>query len=137
VVHDRIFDWSGEADAADADWIGPNMILDDGGDATLLVHQGREFEAAGVVPRPRPDASHEFRVVLDTLRRSLEVSPDRWTRIAEELKGGHRGDHHGVHRLYELHAEGELLFPRSTSTTRSRSRSSTTSTASGTRCPTA
>ena len=47
---DRIFDWSGEADAAGADWIGPNMILDDGGDATLLVHQGREFEAAGVVP---------------------------------------------------------------------------------------
>ncbi|HWS49492.1 MAG TPA: adenosylhomocysteinase, partial [Microbacterium sp.] len=79
---DRIFDWSAEAAAAGAEWIGPNMILDDGGDATLLVHQGREFEAAGTVPEASDATSHEFRVVLETLRRSLELTPDRWTRIA-------------------------------------------------------
>ncbi|KQM84105.1 adenosylhomocysteinase [Agromyces sp. Leaf222] len=108
---DRIFDWSAEAAAAGADWIGPNMILDDGGDATLLVHDGRTFEAAGAVPETPADASHEYRVVLDTLRGSLEVSGDRWTRIAEELKGVTEETTTGVHRLYELHAKGELLFP--------------------------
>ena len=108
---DRIFDWSAEAAASGADWIGPNMILDDGGDATLLVHQGREFEAAGTVPEATDATSHEFRVVLDTLRRSLELTPDRWTRIAAELKGVTEETTTGVHRLYELHAKGELLFP--------------------------
>lgn len=108
---DRIFDWSTEAADAGADWIGPNMILDDGGDATLLVHQGREFEAAGVVPEATDATSHEFRVVLDTLRRSLELSPDRWTRIASEIQGVTEETTTGVHRLYELHAKGELLFP--------------------------
>ncbi|HEY6799656.1 MAG TPA: adenosylhomocysteinase, partial [Agromyces sp.] len=108
---DRIFDWSAEAAASGAEWIGPNMILDDGGDATLLVHQGREFEAAGQVPEATDATSHEFRVVLDTLRRSLELSPDRWTRIAAELKGVTEETTTGVHRLYELHAKGELLFP--------------------------
>lgn len=108
---DRIFDWSTEAADAGADWIGPNMILDDGGDATLLVHQGREFEAAGVVPEVTDATSHEFRVVLDTLRRSLELSPDRWTRIASEIQGVTEETTTGVHRLYELHAKGELLFP--------------------------
>lgn len=108
---DRIFDWGTEAADAGADWIGPNMILDDGGDATLLVHQGREFEAAGVVPEATDATSHEFRVVLDTLRRSLELSPDRWTRIASEIQGVTEETTTGVHRLYELHAKGELLFP--------------------------
>jgi adenosylhomocysteinase len=108
---DRIFDWSAEAAASGADWIGPNMILDDGGDATLLVHQGREFEAAGTVPEATDATSHEFRVVLGTLRRSLELIPDRWTRIAAELKGVTEETTTGVHRLYELHAKGELLFP--------------------------
>lgn len=108
---DRIFDWSAEAAAAGADWIGPNMILDDGGDATLLVHRGREFELAGSVPEATDDASAEYRVVLDTLRRSLEVSPDRWTRIAAELKGVTEETTTGVHRLYELHAAGQLRFP--------------------------
>ncbi len=87
------------------------MILDDGGDATLLVHQGREFEAAGAVPEATEGTSHEFRVVLDTLRRSLELTPDRWTRIAAELRGVTEETTTGVHRLYELHAKGELLFP--------------------------
>ena len=108
---DRIFDWSAEAGEVGADWIGPNMILDDGGDATLLVHQGREFEAAGAVPEATEATSHEFRVVLDTLRRSLELTPDRWTRIAAELRGVTEETTTGVHRLYELHAKGELLFP--------------------------
>ena len=96
---DRIFDWSAEAADGGADWIGPNMILDDGGDATLLVHQGREFEAAGVVPEATGAASHEFRVVLDTLRRSLERSADHWTRIAAELRGVTEETTTGVHRL--------------------------------------
>ncbi len=108
---DRIFDWSAEAAASGADWIGPNMILDDGGDATMLVHHGRDFEAAGAVPAAADDASHEYRVVLDTLRRSLELSSDRWTRIAAELQGVTEETTTGVHRLYELHAKGELLFP--------------------------
>jgi adenosylhomocysteinase len=108
---DRIFDWSVEAAAAGADWIGPNMILDDGGDATLLVHQGREFELAGAVPEAAADDSAEFRVVLETLRRSLELSSDRWTRIADELRGVTEETTTGVHRLYELHARGELRFP--------------------------
>ena len=108
---DRIFDWSAEAEASGADWIGPNMILDDGGDATMLVHEGRDFEAAGVVPEATDATSHEFRVVLDTLRRSLSLSPDRWTRIADELKGVTEETTTGVHRLYELHAKGALLFP--------------------------
>lgn len=108
---DRIFDWSAEAAAAGADWIGPNMILDDGGDATLLVHQGREFELAGAVPEAGAADSAEFRVVLETLRRSLERSSDRWTRIADELQGVTEETTTGVHRLYELHARGELRFP--------------------------
>jgi adenosylhomocysteinase len=108
---DRIFDWSAEAEASGADWIGPNMILDDGGDATMLVHEGRDFEAAGIVPEATDATSHEFRVVLDTLRRSLALSPDRWTRIAAELKGVTEETTTGVHRLYELHAKGALLFP--------------------------
>jgi adenosylhomocysteinase len=108
---DRIFDWTAEAAEAGADWIGPNMILDDGGDATLLVHRGREFEAAGIVPEASVDASHEYRVVLDTLRRSLALSPDRWTRVAEELKGVTEETTTGVHRLYVMANEGKLLFP--------------------------
>src|SRR3954471_19724131 len=67
----RIFDWSAEAAQAGADWTGPNLILDDGGDATLLVHPGREYELAGGVPDTAADASHEWSIVLETLRASL------------------------------------------------------------------
>jgi adenosylhomocysteinase len=108
---DRIFDWSAEAAEAGEDWAGPNMILDDGGDATLLVHRGREYELAGAVPETPTDASAEFAVVLDTLRRSLASSSDRWTRIAEELRGVTEETTTGVHRLYELANEKALLFP--------------------------
>lgn len=107
----RIFDWSAEAEAAGAAWAGPNMILDDGGDATLLVHKGREFEAQGAVPDASDDDSHEYSVILDVLRSSLAESPDRWTRIAAELMGVTEETTTGVHRLYELARDGELLFP--------------------------
>ncbi|MGL4257106.1 MAG: adenosylhomocysteinase, partial [Microbacterium sp.] len=78
---DRIFDWS--AEGAD----GPNLILDDGGDATLLVHKGVEFEAAGAVPDAAPSDSAEYRIVLETLRASLARDPRRFTRMAEGLIG--------------------------------------------------
>ncbi len=107
----RIFDWSAEAEAAGETWRGPNMILDDGGDATLLVHKGREFELAGRVPDAAEGDSHEWRVILDTLRTSLAGSSDRWTRIAEDIRGVTEETTTGVHRLYELEKSGELLFP--------------------------
>ncbi|MDX6636839.1 MAG: adenosylhomocysteinase, partial [Solirubrobacterales bacterium] len=90
---------------------GPNMILDDGGDATLLVHKGNEFEKAGAVPDPSTAESDEFRVVLELLTRSLGNDPERWTRIAAGIKGVTEETTTGVHRLYQLAAEGELLFP--------------------------
>jgi adenosylhomocysteinase len=87
------------------------MILDDGGDATLLVHKGREFEVAGAVPDAAPGDSHEYAVVLDVLRRSLAASPDRWQKVAAGILGVTEETTTGVHRLYELHAAGGLLFP--------------------------
>ena len=108
---DRIFDWTAEAAAAGETWSGPNMILDDGGDATMLVHKGREFELAGAVPAPMESDSHEYAVVLATLRRSLETSADRWTTIAASISGVTEETTTGVHRLYELAAGSQLLFP--------------------------
>jgi adenosylhomocysteinase len=108
---DRIFDWSAEAAAVGADYIGPNMILDDGGDATLLVHKGREFELAGSVPPKGIDDSHEYGVILELLRSSLQVSPDRFTKIASEIIGVTEETTTGVHRLYEFFKNGQLLFP--------------------------
>jgi adenosylhomocysteinase len=90
---------------------GPNMILDDGGDATLLVHKGVEFEAAGAVPEAGEGDPHEWTVVLDTLRRSLATDPGRWTAIAARIKGVTEETTTGVHRLYEMHKAGTLLFP--------------------------
>jgi adenosylhomocysteinase len=90
---------------------GPNMILDDGGDATLLVHKGVEFEKAGAVPDPASADSEELRVVLEALQRSLESDPQRWTRIAEGIKGVTEETTTGVHRLYQLAETGDLLFP--------------------------
>lgn len=106
----QIFDWSAEAAVAGANWAGPNMILDDGGDATVLVHKGREFELAGAVPDATESDTHEWRVILDTLRASLAESPDRWTAIAAEIKGVTEETTTGVHRLYELEKAGELQF---------------------------
>jgi adenosylhomocysteinase len=108
---DRIFDWSAEAAAEGADYVGPNMILDDGGDATLLVHKGREFELAGSVPPTGVDDSEEYGVILELLRGSLSLSNDRFTRIASEVIGVTEETTTGVHRLYEFFKRGELLFP--------------------------
>jgi adenosylhomocysteinase len=90
---------------------GPNMILDDGGDATLLVHKGVEFESAGAVPDPASAESDELKVVLDLLRRSLEADPQRWTRIAAGIKGVTEETTTGVLRLYQYAETGDLLFP--------------------------
>jgi len=107
----QIFDWTTEAQAVGADWTGPNLILDDGGDATLLVHKGREFELAGAVPSDAPGDSHEYRVILAALRASLATSSDRWTRVADGILGVTEETTTGVHRLYELAKGGDLLFP--------------------------
>ncbi|KQY47516.1 adenosylhomocysteinase [Cellulomonas sp. Root137] len=94
---------------------GPNMILDDGGDATLLVHKGVEYEAAGAVPSDpqpgEPGYSEELTVVLGTLRRSLAADPQRWTTIAADITGVTEETTTGVHRLYQLAEAGQLLFP--------------------------
>ena len=93
------------------DGAGPNMILDDGGDATLLVHKGVQFERAGVVPTPDESTSEEYGVVLERLRRSLAEDPARWTTIAAGVKGVTEETTTGVHRLYEMAKDGSLLFP--------------------------
>jgi adenosylhomocysteinase len=90
---------------------GPNMILDDGGDATLLVHKGVEYEKAGAVPDPSSADSEELQVILRTLERSLEADPERWTRLAAGVKGVTEETTTGVLRLYQYAEAGELLFP--------------------------
>ncbi|CAB4332066.1 MAG: adenosylhomocysteinase [Actinobacteria bacterium] len=90
---------------------GPNMILDDGGDATMLVHKGAEYEAAGYVPDPAGADSEEFGVVLTLLARSLKEDGSRWTEISKQILGVTEETTTGVHRLYEMHKEGSLKFP--------------------------
>jgi adenosylhomocysteinase len=90
---------------------GPNMILDDGGDATLLVHKGVEYEKAGAVPDPASADSDELRIILETLQRSLAADPQRFTRMAAGILGVTEETTTGVHRLYQLAEQGELLFP--------------------------
>ncbi len=90
---------------------GPNMILDDGGDATLLVHKGTEYEAAGVVPDPATAESEELRYVLALLQRSIQDDPQRWTQIGQGIKGVTEETTTGVHRLYQMEQAGTLLFP--------------------------
>jgi adenosylhomocysteinase len=90
---------------------GPNMILDDGGDATLLVHKGKEYEAAGAVPEPTEDDSEEWTVVLELLAESLAKEPTRWTDVAAGIKGVTEETTTGVHRLYQMFEAGQLLFP--------------------------
>ncbi len=104
----QIFDFG--VDAA-GEPVGPTMILDDGGDATLLVHKGVEFEAAGSVPDAAEGDSAEWKVVLQVLRDSLASDPQRWTRVARSIQGVTEETTTGVHRLYELHRDGKLLFP--------------------------
>ncbi|MFP4061224.1 MAG: adenosylhomocysteinase [Halochromatium sp.] len=90
---------------------GPNMILDDGGDATLLVHKGVEFEKAGAVPQPTADDDEEFTAVLGLLGRTFEKDREHWHKIAKDIKGVTEETTTGVHRLYEMFKKGTLLFP--------------------------
>lgn len=102
---ERIFDWSSTGHD------GPNLILDDGGDATLLVHKGVEFEAAGAVPEAAEADAQEYRIILETLRASLASDAQRWNRVAAGILGVTEETTTGVHRLYELAAAETLLFP--------------------------
>ena len=90
---------------------GPNMILDDGGDATLLVHKGAEYEKAGAVPSAGEDDPEELAVVLALLRDSLAADPGRFTRMGAGITGVTEETTTGVHRLYEMARDGTLLFP--------------------------
>jgi adenosylhomocysteinase len=91
--------------------IGPNMLLDDGGDATLLVHKGTEYEKAGAVPDPASAESEELGVILRLLQRSLGEDPERFTRIGEGIQGVTEETTTGVGRLYQMAETGDLLFP--------------------------
>jgi adenosylhomocysteinase len=95
--------WDGET--------GPNMLLDDGGDATLLVHKGAEFEAAGAVPAAKDDDPEEWRVILGVLTQALAETPGKWTAMAAGIKGVTEETTTGVHRLYEMARAGTLKFP--------------------------
>ncbi len=89
----------------------PNMILDDGGDATLLVHKGAEFEKTGVVPDAQPGDNEEWVAILNILRNSISEGSTKWTDIAKSVKGVTEETTTGVHRLYQMEEAGELLFP--------------------------
>mgnify|MGYP003563288604 FL=1 len=102
---EQIFDWSAHG------FSGPNMILDDGGDATMLVLKGVEFERAGVVPEPTAEDPAEWRVVLGVLKRTLAETPGKWTEISKDIIGVSEETTTGVHRLYDFFKKGELLFP--------------------------
>src|SRR6476469_7527625 len=90
---------------------GPNMILDDGGDATMLVQKGTEYEKAGAVPDPATAESEEFRVFLTLLQKSVAADAQKWTTIGKGIKGVTEETTNGVHRLYQLAETGDLLFP--------------------------
>ncbi|HPF80983.1 adenosylhomocysteinase [Nostocoides australiense] len=116
-----VFAWKGESlpeywECTDAilTWPGgdgPNMILDDGGDATMLVHKGKEWERAGQVPPVTEEDSEEFGVFKELVRATMAADPQKWTRIADGIKGVTEETTTGVHRLYQLAEAGELLFP--------------------------
>jgi adenosylhomocysteinase len=103
----RLFEFRDDS----GDVVGPNMLLDDGGDATLLVHLGTRFEAEGAVPDTTEADSEEYGVILDALRQSLAADPQRWTRVGAAIKGVTEETTTGVLRLYELARDGRLLFP--------------------------
>ncbi len=121
-----VFAWKGETlseywwctdqaltwpNASDDGHSGPNLLLDDGGDATLLVHKGAEFEAAGEVPVAADDDAEEWRVILDLLRASLAADQGKWTKVASRVLGVTEETTTGVHRLYEMARAGTLRFP--------------------------
>ncbi|MFM7762052.1 MAG: adenosylhomocysteinase [Acidimicrobiaceae bacterium] len=90
---------------------GPNMILDDGGDATMLLHKGVEYEKKGAVPDPTTASNPELAIVLGLLQRGLKTSPDRWTKMSKLIKGVTEETTTGVKRLYKMAQDKELLFP--------------------------
>ena len=103
--------WCTEQALTWTDGEGPNMILDDGGDATLLVHKGREFELAGAVPDATDADPEEWHFIVALLKKSLSNSTDKWTKIADGIQGVTEETTTGVHRLYQMQEKGELLFP--------------------------
>jgi adenosylhomocysteinase len=90
---------------------GPNMLLDDGGDATLVVHKGVEFEKAGKVPEPEANASEDWHELLKLLKNAFVKDPQKWTKMAQGIRGVTEETTTGVHRLYEMQKQGTLLFP--------------------------
>ncbi len=103
--------WCTEQALTWPDGEGPNMILDDGGDATLLVHKGKEFEAAGAAPSPDSTDNEEFKVVLELIGRTLGEDDQKWTKIADNILGVTEETTTGVNRLYQMMETGDLLFP--------------------------
>ncbi|MDQ1422858.1 MAG: adenosylhomocysteinase [Acidimicrobiaceae bacterium] len=103
--------WCTEQALSWAGYDGPNMILDDGGDATLLVHKGVEYETVGEVPDPSSASNPELALVLGLLQRSYRDDPKKWTRMADAIRGVTEETTTGVHRLYQMMERGELLFP--------------------------
>jgi adenosylhomocysteinase len=103
--------WCTEKALTWPDGEGPTSVVDDGGDATLLLHKGVQYEKAGVVPAAEDDDSEEWKVVLELLNRSLGEDPSRWRRAVSRMLGVSEETTTGVHRLYQLAAAGELLFP--------------------------
>ena len=103
--------WCTEQALTWPDGKGPNMILDDGGDATMLVHKGMEFEKAGKVPNTEPNANEEWKVFLALLKKSLAANPKKWTETAQGIRGVTEETTTGVHRLYQMQERGELMFP--------------------------
>src|SRR5436305_9692022 len=94
------------------DGSGPTLLVDDGGDATLLLHKGAEFEGVGSVPEFVPaDDPEEWGVILDLLRGEMSRDPQRWTRVAKDIKGVSEETTTAVHRLYQMMEAGTLLFP--------------------------
>jgi adenosylhomocysteinase len=89
----------------------PNMILDDGGDATLLVHKGAEYEKAGAVPDAKDSDNEEWKAIISLLKRTITEGSSKWSRIAESVKGVTEETTTGVHRLYQMQKSGELMFP--------------------------
>jgi adenosylhomocysteinase len=90
---------------------GPNMLLDDGGDATMMVHLGTQYEKDGKVPTPKKDDQEDWAELLKCLKRSVASFPSRWTEIGKQVKGVSEETTTGVHRLYDMQKKGELLFP--------------------------
>ncbi|MBI5431992.1 MAG: adenosylhomocysteinase [Planctomycetes bacterium] len=103
--------WTTEAALTWPDGQGPNMILDDGGDATMMVHSGVEYERAGKVPVPKKDDAEDWQWFLKTLKKGFEANPRKWTEVAKGILGVTEETTTGVHRLYKMQQEGKLLFP--------------------------